>query len=155
MQIYFNSLAPCGANQWRNEPTRNSAKFQLTRPVWGEPTGALVDTVADYISTHSPRVGRTEKRKKMGTDLINFNSLAPCGANLVEKYYNILIKQFQLTRPVWGEPPSLACADRINEFQLTRPVWGEPIDNCTSRCRICISTHSPRVGRTHMGLDSR
>ena len=33
------------------------------------------------ISTHSPRVGRTAKNAINDADALNFNSLAPCGAN--------------------------------------------------------------------------
>ena len=41
-------------------PGRNRfLKFQLTRPVWGEPNKAVVQFYDKNISTHSPRVGRT------------------------------------------------------------------------------------------------
>ena len=57
--FYFNSLAPCGANQG--------------------------DTNVYYlqanISTHSPRAGRTKTVIIEKTRASNFNSLAPCGAN--------------------------------------------------------------------------
>ena len=145
--------------------------FQLTRPVWGEPFRRMWGVLPFYISTHSPRVGRTPLRAdpldplristhspRVGrTNLLvlnvvlcsDFNSLAPCGANhnkLDEKHND---SEFQLTRPVWGEPIIIVigaviygisthsprvgrtltarCAtNRKRAFQLTRPVWGEP-----------------------------
>ena len=85
----------------------NDTQFQLTRPVWGEPFGEFSERGKLKISTHSPRVGRTNIR-----------------AALRQIPY-----QFQLTRPVWGEPWT-GKSNKINgRFQLTRPVWGEP--NCT------------------------
>ena len=129
-------------------PVRCDRRFQLTRPVWGEPAirrrahyfkqisthsprvGRTVAKCAQIarsgISTHSPRVGRTCSQGD-GVNLYgNFNSLAPCGAN-----------------------PRLSQSPRpFPAFQLTRPVWGEPctIDNVIDPFHI--STHSPRVGRT-------
>ena len=79
----------------------------------------------------------------------DFNSLAPCGANLHIHVDNVYFEAFQLTRPVRGEPPTrpllpgfcvisthspragrTSCAStfagRAAAFQLTRPVRGEP-----------------------------
>ena len=106
---------------------------------------------------------------------INFNSLAPCGANRYTFCSTLRITAFQLTRPVWGEPRtdlanpvfkidfnSLApCganplyekgADSTSAFQLTRPVWGEPANIGEQAIINRISTHSPRVGRTRRVL---
>ena len=80
--IDFNSLAPCGAN--------------LLIAV------AALDPLR--ISTHSPRVGRTFSRNSSTSEDHNFNSLAPCGANHLEQQNQQKNNQFQLTRPVWGEP---------------------------------------------------
>ena len=101
-------------------------RFQLTRPVWGEPDQTYLTSHDRYISTHSPRVGRTLKNNENITSTFNFNSLAPCGANPLVPNMPIISRLFQLTRPVWGEP--------------ARPL----IDVL----RTYISTHSPRVGRT-------
>ena len=101
-------------------------KFQLTRPVWGEPISRIITPVKRFISTHSPRVGRTvfansplsathnfnslapcgANRHRPGVDTRHpdFNSLAPCGANLFEVCHTVMRDKFQLTRPVWGEP---------------------------------------------------
>ena len=100
--------------------------FQLTRPVWGEPYFGLPSTIDFLISTHSPRVGRTLSRTREEVPSVNFNSLAPCGANHSE-LKNIFPH---------------------NSFQLTRPVWGEPLRLLARSVRLPISTHSPRVGRT-------
>ena len=57
---HFNSLAPCGANQVAPLRCRDVDKFQLTRPVRGEPGRQTGMHVHIDISTHSPRAGRTQ-----------------------------------------------------------------------------------------------
>ena len=101
--VNFNSLAPCGANRLFYVGLARAAKFQLTRPVWGEPRRILLYSdlnlfqltrpvwgeplifvsVTPYtiISTHSPRVGRTVEEYVNIESTSDFNSLAPCGAN--------------------------------------------------------------------------
>ena len=125
-RCHFNSLAPCGANRAAGGHACAYRQFQLTRPVWGEPLINIFGTIATTISTHSPRVGRTltraglYKRKSISTHSprvgrtrvsnfisawnTNFNSLAPCGANLAATSVRRPDCSFQLTRPVWGEP---------------------------------------------------
>ena len=122
----FNSLAPCGANRRRHSDQYRRRKFQLTRPVWGEPNSQKQQHQTERISTHSPRVGRTTPNVPISATAINFNSLAPCGANRADGHRARRRQRFQLTRPVWGEP----C---IDGYVTVRPQ---------------ISTHSPRVGRT-------
>ena len=170
----------------------NALKFQLTRPVWGEPGDDSIIQQMREISTHSPRVGRTpdgnwftetwdisthsprvgrtwmtfgfrewnpdfNSLAPCGANLCfcvsralyhHFNSLAPCGANLTCLSICFIETSFQLTRPVWGEPSREHECLLLWKFQLTRPVWGEP-----THAKVCtyippISTHSPRVGRT-------
>ena len=101
--IHFNSLAPCGANRTsqatisrilrfqltrpvRGEPTTPPRSgqfyaFQLTRPVRGEPISIVSPLSAMIISTHSPRAGRTFCIPHFLSLSCHFNSLAPCGAN--------------------------------------------------------------------------
>ena len=151
--------------------TLTSSKFQLTRPVWGEPSTLTVIYPASSISTHSPRVGRTIAPPPRLFAVRHFNSLAPCGANHSSDSPTPNARQFQLTRPVWGEPmilvvvvtaqrhfnslapcganrPSRCCCIAAPSFQLTRPVWGEPLVGQVVAGMPIISTHSPRVGRT-------
>ena len=170
-----------------------SYKFQLTRPVRGEPPNPLLRPVGVDISTHSPRAGRTRDVRPFARSradfnslapcganrfdtntyisLANFNSLAPCGANRCRRRSRLVSGQFQLTRPVRGEP--ILCmiplfnhfisthsprAGRTSstrymlvccrKFQLTRPVRGEPRQILNDRHHTLISTHSPRAGRT-------
>ena len=78
--------------------------FQLTRPVWGEPSCRYRPGNGQPISTHSPRVGRTGDIECPLQLRQNFNSLAPCGANLFAPSACSSGQKFQLTRPVWGEP---------------------------------------------------
>ena len=125
----FNSLAPCGANQFNRcyagkvksfqltrpvwgepihpEQTLKPLQFQLTRPVWGEPWLVYAFVIPILISTHSPRVGRTARHKCHLMAQFHFNSLAPCGANRLAICIAAICVVFQLTRPVWGEPSQM------------------------------------------------
>ena len=130
----------------------------------------LVDT---HISTHSPRAGRTYVISRHAGRAPNFNSLAPCGANPLPRLNSGGMSQFQLTRPVRGEPAFRDIFKRArhisthspragrtrlrahawavcNAFQLTRPVRGEPNDLRFQFVYFFISTHSPRAGRTDL-----
>ena len=100
----FNSLAPCGANRSSRSLSLTANRFQLTRPVWGEPVG-VVD------------VGRFQR---------HFNSLAPCGANLYWPALANIGEHFNSLAPCGANLSDLYLTDRLNIFQLTRPVWGEP-----------------------------
>ena len=144
----FNSLAPCGANL--NDDMRRICIriFQLTRPVWGEPLPIATDTLYDHISTHSPRVGRTFAASAKITRFANFNSLAPCGANLRVRGDLHRRADFNSLAPCGANLIELPFCDTTIKFQLTRPVWGEPPDGSATRLTVAISTHSPRVGRT-------
>ena len=135
--INFNSLAPCGANLFFRACNGVHSKFQLTRPVWGEPRvyplsarvranfNSLAPCGANLailfhsleafgISTHSPRVGRTRRNQELAQGIPNFNSLAPCGANRLVVENTPGLFAFQLTRPVWGEP--IETVDNFSAF---------------------------------------
>ena len=114
----------------------------------GEPQSQTWTCTEASISTHSPRAGRTYGRHQIISNIKNFNSLAPCGANLkcLQNIYSIGI--FQLTRPVRGEPRSKIRTCSPESFQLTRPVRGEPNTAALGAITVNISTHSPRAGRT-------
>ena len=139
--------------------------------MWGEPMVIPTLILCIWISTHSPRVGRTPLRAK------NINTPL----------------RFQLTRPVWGEPLAAQMSmqnamisthsPRVGrthviprsrivfaDFNSLAPCGANPpayIDNFTNidfnslapcganprrrvrgSCTSPISTHSPRVGRT-------
>ena len=145
----FNSLAPCGANHGiltffarKGSISTHSPRagrtlvaydlatclfvFQLTRPVRGEPRRSLRVITPSAISTHSPRAGRT-----MGAEVHelcdpNFNSLAPCGANLGLWHCLAVLPNFNSLAP---------CGANLSSPRL----W---------TCAQHISTHSPRAGRT-------
>ena len=170
--VDFNSLAPCGANRSFMNFVKCSGIFQLTRPMRGEPFRLCLLVFFCPISTHSPHAGRTTTSSKMTVKQIHFNSLAPCGANLIITQFLITRMIFQLTRPVRGEPLFAGCklnrlcnfnslapcgANRfilfvINcaiSFQLTRPVRDEPFVSYNFFIYLFISTHSPHAGRTY------
>ena len=131
--LNFNSLAPCGANPLRICLISGGSPFQLTRPVWGEPAAAIINIDATAISTHSPRVGRTDQ-----TYLTSHDRYISTHSPRVGRTDLLLVdlldpQRFQLTRPVWGEP------------------WKGEIEDLTAQ----ISTHSPRVGRTRASRSSK
>ena len=100
----FNSLAPCGANLHfvlaAHEHIRISTHsprvgrtfdgiaedglivISTHSPRVGRTNSAVCDILVSFISTHSPRVGRTKDTGSPFCGSGNFNSLAPCGANL-------------------------------------------------------------------------
>ena len=216
--MYFNSLAPRGANRYSNITAPRERAFQLTRPAWGEPLHTFLLPTCNAISTHSPRVGRTNFCTLIFSSSFYFNSLAPRGANLLAACPNSKRFYFNSLAPrganpdftwVWGYHSTISThsprvgrtwmrlslkKDRLNfnslaprganrsflnrlattsSFQLTRPAWGEPGDERAELqsfgdfnslaprganlenffiffSKPCISTHSPRVGRTEM-----
>ena len=123
------------------------------------------------ISTHSPRAGRTHRLRRVRYVLVNFNSLAPCGANpgvshtrRRKSYFNSLApcganpeKRYNENRKTdfnslapCGANHTLHARNRYGRaFQLTRPVRGEPMGVEMKGYNEKISTHSPRAGRTH------
>ena len=105
-EFYFNSLAPCGANRYCAGSSGSSSK----------------------ISTHSPRVGRT--------NICNFILL--------------YLQKFQLTRPVWGEPPKRRLRKSRARISTHSPRVGRTRIDGNEALKLFISTHSPRVGRTRL-----
>ena len=101
------------------------AKFQSTRPVWGETVYGPKTEAAMDISIHSPRVGRDDcvnrwisarelfqstrpvwgetRTAGIPTQSNYFNPLAPCGARRDAEKRTADAVEFQSTRPVWGE----------------------------------------------------
>ena len=125
---HFNSLAPCGANRSCTFARICWLRFQLTRPVWGEPFGIERIEKSFGISTHSPRVGRTTVPYRCARAPCDFNSLAPCGANLVVSNDKHTVRHISTHSPRVGRTVSPNVAYPVSSgFQLTRPVWGEPI----------------------------
>ena len=106
--LHFNSLAPHGANLAVFRESERFKRFQLTRPARGEPIGTIHDNPELLISTHSPRTGRTSTEFTNKEIKMNFNSLAPHGANRCFSGIVPSGNSFQLTRPARGEPPYLA-----------------------------------------------
>ena len=122
----FNSLAPCGANPRDWSVRLMCEKFQLTRPVWGEPC------------PHMPHIMLP----------LDFNSLAPCGANHFGRLEALWLSRFQLTRPVWGEPLCVKLSCMPTNISTHSPRVGRTIFAKILYFSPKISTHSPRVGRT-------
>ena len=104
LQRYFNSLAPCGANHDAREHARQRGHFNSLAPCGANHRRYGQNRRSAPISTHSPRVGRTRTPERRGHADLHFNSLAPCGANHASIEECLQRLEFQLTRPVWGEP---------------------------------------------------
>ena len=116
-------------------------------------------------------MGRTLPRSLAINSTLHFNSLAPCGANLIAlgdirgtneiSTHSPRVGRTSAIKGIYYGAPnfnSLApCGANLLRgvtdlwnyaFQLTRPVWGEPLIRQRLQSRFPISTHSPRVGRT-------
>ena len=123
---HFNSLAPRGANP-RIEGVRAALlTFQLTRPAWGEPHSVVAHERNRIISTHSPRVGRTQRPHSWSCVQQYFNSLAPRGANLLLQLFARRMRHFNSLAPRGANLEFFIIYGLGVKFQLTRPAWGEP-----------------------------
>ena len=87
---------------------RRRRGFQLTRPVWGEPGEHLQNRAQRRISTHSPRVGRTSRPVSLSGLSPHFNSLAPCGANLLSAAVTNNLQNFNSLAPCGANQSSTA-----------------------------------------------
>ena len=149
----FNSLAPCGANPIYAYLESPSIPFQLTRPVWGEPLIAhkniehlsisthsprvgrtnrrISGHTGDTISTHSPRVGRTRQLNASYEYRIGISTHSPrVGRTSLTSCYALVVNDFNSLAPCGANRSCRHTCLPYNKFQLTRPVWGEPL------CRI-------------------
>ena len=148
----FNSLAPCGANPGRRRGRIVRIGFQLTRPVWGEPRCPTLHKSLFLISTHSPRVGRTSVSIANGKYGIYFNSLAPCGANLVPRFFVVVLGgHFNSLAPCGANLQIFGQCRHIHDFNSLAPCGANLTIDDRLFTYIGISTHSPRVGRTRRG----
>ena len=151
--LHFNSLAPCGANLCRLEYQSSQQQFQLTRPVRGEPVSWLFSTSALWISTHSPRAGRTRARDIRLPVAENFNSLAPCGANPNTACNDVNRSGISTHSPRAGRTSAYPLRARERKHFNSLAPCGANHDGLPCGGRVlAISTHSPRAGRTMCNL---
>ena len=173
----FNSLAPCGANpECRSPFSMEISRFQLTRPVRGEPQGHLLrrpesnhfNSLAPCganrswkhaqpskksISTHSPRAGRTLFVPLERDPAGHFNSLAPCGANPGSPSDVVISTDFNSLAPCGANLGGLRQRTDGPNFNSLAPC------GANQNCRYMpgyvrsISTHSPRAGRTKLTVN--
>ena len=124
-----------------------------------------------FISTHSPRVGRTKFRRCPRLLFYAFQLTRPVrgeptarrdlsspvgisthsprvGRTSLSEFRSGTWCNFNSLAPCGANPTSRAWGTVGFVFQLTRPVWGEPIKFPYFARYIVISSHSPRVGRT-------
>ena len=102
-----------------------------------------------YISTHSPRVGRTSAARGSAGSPANFNSLAPCGANLAIENPDVFAGVISTHSPRVGRTARGGTRYReIINFNSLAPCGANPFIGPLWQISVSISTHSPRVGRT-------
>ena len=121
----------------------------------GEPSLLFCSRGRPPISTHSPRVGRTLCALLSCLLILNFNSLAPRGANQSLCVIARKKRTFQLTRPAWGEPQPFRRPGWLKLISTHSPRVGRTRSRVVFSPRAIISTHSPRVGRTLIFFRSR
>ena len=101
---YFNPLAPRGARRTLLGGCFGLNLFQSTRPAWGETADALLNRDADYISIHSPRVGRDGIPCENTNEECTISIHSPrVGRDAPDERRGIWAWLFQSTRPAWGE----------------------------------------------------
>ena len=143
----FYSHASCEARHWRQQQTKQSAKFLLTRLLRGA-TGAVLRPAAGHaISTHTPLARRDIDRISIRSIRNDFYSHAPCGARPMEKQTPATQHIFLLTRPMRG-------ATRQGPYTLSQPMIsthtphaGRDSFSCCNFKLFVISTHTPHAGR--------
>ena len=138
-----------GRTDTEHDKQKGTRKFQLTRPVWGEPFVIVSAVIVSLISTHSPRVGRTNMaHNPVISQKISTHS-PRVGRTFIALSGLRLPDPFQLTRPVWGEPRvvDVGAANAAN-FNSLAPCGANRKLEALGADIISISTHSPRVGRT-------
>ena len=145
----FNSLAPCGANLANSQALLTVSAISTHSPRAGRTVNDSAQFYDVDISTHSPRAGRTTRHHPVHTDVFDFNSLAPCGANQSRPVKIETSFTFQLTRPVRGEPDLTLGKASLCEISTHSPRAGRTIEFADYLGRVKISTHSPRAGRTN------
>ena len=77
----FNSLAPYGANLGYQEAWAEYRYISTHSPRMGRTQAQRAFEAVQAISTHSPRMGRTRRDFARSGKHLDFNSLAPYGAN--------------------------------------------------------------------------
>ena len=148
----FNSLAPCGANPRPFVNLKIFRKFQLTRPVRGEPQVRALTGLSQAISTHSPRAGRTDQRITLAEMKIDFNSLAPCGANQLVFDALAVFVYISTHSPRAGRTVRKSQETTVKIISTHSPRAGRTAILRYGGVNAQISTHSPRAGRTSFPL---
>ena len=116
--------------------------------MWGEPLRLPDPSLRLFISTHSPRVGRTALCGVHSHDLRISTHSPRVGRTVVFRCFYQLSPISTHSPRVGRTVLRLLTPECRFLFQLTRPVWGEPPSTANGWTETTISTHSPRVGRT-------
>ena len=122
-----------GRTEQRDRLNAQLIKFQLTRPVWGEPIHFWFLTKNQRFQLTRPVWGEPDCNSSFAVLIADFNSLAPCGANQRQDRRDRGHDEFQLTRPVWGEPRLRRRRDLCDDdFNSLAPCGANPYIRCTS-----------------------
>ena len=94
----------------------------------GEPLVVTAVRVKILISTHSPRAGRTSVTRTNGYYYTQFQLTRPVRGEPCQKSARqTRCFHFNSLAPCGANPTATATATATQRFQLTRPVRGEPI----------------------------
>ena len=146
--VQFQSTPPVWAETGAAPvPVGRDVKFQSTPPVWAETISPGVPgvNVLNFNPLHP--CGRRRFLLTSGTHRMNFNPLHPCGRRRAFYAYNIAVKRFQSTPPVWAETLSPLLASLFpNYFNPLHPCGRRLCQFAGFKIQSKISIHSTRVG---------
>ena len=126
MRINFNPLSPHGERRRVFNFDKRGHRFQSTLPAWGETVYVTLPQNYQWISIHSPRMGR------------DTGNLAGAANNFI----------FQSTLPAWGETAAhVSPSASPRHFNPLSPHGERPVFRLFDPIHGGISIHSPRMGR--------
>ena len=125
--------------------------ISIHSPRMGRDSNTGQPVVQLSISIHSPRMGRDARQRAARPEKMVFQSTLPAWGetNTYVQGLAQLYREFQSTLPAWGEtfvPLNKKCGIYCR-FQSTLPAWGETRRPKRPTASLCISIHSPRMGR--------
>ena len=111
-QQFQSTLPAWGETTIANTASLAKKRFQSTLPAWGETKGMYTSNSCEWISIHSPRMGRDAELQPARLWPDDFNPLSPHGERLYAISGMGTPLSFQSTLPAWGEtrparPPGL------------------------------------------------
>ena len=165
----FNPRSPHGERRLKAGRQREMNTFQPTLPARGA-TRMLDNQIArTFISTHAPRTGSDDGRRRTSAAAKDFNPRSPhgerrhtrtqtaspktisthaprTGSDGIKHGKRFGQRAFQPTLPARGATPPIRGFVKALAFQPTLPARGATRRQQLIYHRLCISTHAPRTG---------